>query len=295
MLPLPRTSSRASCGAKSCTRAPFVAGAVPMATSTPLPRAVTPISVPGGAYRACGGPSNGVARPADASSVWPPARSSHEPPRTTTQASRSACFHERDAPGASRAASKPTYRQLARCGVTEMSVPSRAGAPPRISRSIPRRLRLLSKMAALALLARRPLLPRGAHARLLGDLGRHDLPPRFVARDGGRGIGLDHDDRRLGRGLRVVERGAQLRDRAHADGARAEARGIRHEVDRQRRRGPEPLAPERSRKRADRRETVAGDEHGDELGPLAHGGAVVPPAPVGRTRAHPRQDPADRA
>ena len=69
------------------------------------------------------------------------------------------------------------------------------------------------------------------------DLGDRHVPPRLVARHAGVAVGLDvHDDRAAAVPRASRERAAQLGDRARAQHARAEALGVRGQVDRQRRR-----------------------------------------------------------
>src|SRR5258705_6158039 len=77
-------------------------------------------------------------------------------------------------------------------------------------------------------------LARLPHLWDAGDLRGRDVPPRSVRGHALVAIGLDRDDVRTIYSLRLGQRGAQLRDRPHALGDRAETRGVRGEVDRER-------------------------------------------------------------
>src|SRR5438445_7754297 len=246
MFPLPRISSRASFGVKPRAAPARDAGAEPIASSTGPSSASALNSAPAGTYSTCGGPSNGDARPSNASSVTPSARRTHRPLMSTTQTSLPVNFQDRFSRPRNRTAAKPTYVQPARSGVMNWTWPSASGCTlPRTSSSI-KRLRLLSKKAALALLRGCPLLPGLADAFLFGDLRRHDLPPP-VARHSCQRIGLDDDDRRLRRGPRVLQCGAKLGDGLRAYGPRAETLRVRAAVDRELRRRPEAVRAERPR------------------------------------------------
>ena len=108
MTPLPRTSRRASAGRICRSLAPFVAGADAIASWTSPRPARSSRFVLGGAYTACGGPSNGVSRSPTSGQFTTPIRTEHRPPRMTMQTSDSSVATTKRAPLPTRAVEKLT-------------------------------------------------------------------------------------------------------------------------------------------------------------------------------------------